>query len=279
MIKVAHRTFDNLYCRCPFGKHKDENPSLRIALTGQYAGTFKCFGCGKTGYAHELGIQIEAKPSGTSCQKKKKVVDWNTLQDKYWHRGYAELNRAFLASDWKVSINIMYHLGVGWDDEAWTFPMRNELYQIIGIQKRYLNGRKICMNGSKLGLFIPNQPLQSDALLITEGVSDTAVALNLGFAAIGRPSCNTGSRLIARWLQKHNIWYEKRKLWRSKWKKIVIVSDNGNDNEREGAIKLRNYLTKHWKIDMIIPEAKDLRQWVAEKGKDCIKQKLLEISK
>jgi len=275
MIKVAHRTLDNLYCRCPFGRHKDENPSLRIALTGQYAGTFKCFGCGKTGYAHELGIQIDAKPT-----KKKKVVDFQAMFNQSKPSIIAGKQMNILAEEWRVTPNDLDLLGYSWDGKAHIFPMKNEYKQIIGLQQRFPNGRKICVKGSSLGLGIPSQfPGKADTLLITEGFSDLAVALDLGYAGICRMSCNTGSRLIDRWLRRHCQIYGNARG------RIFVVSDNGNDDEREGAKKLQKFLlTKGWSVSIIKPEAKDLRSYRDLIGHEKTKQWLqdavnLEVTK
>jgi len=270
MIKVIRETEDNIYCLCPF--HPDTKESLCIHKTGFYAGQYRCWGCDAQGWAKDLGIQVDAKPT-----KKKKVVNWDALATQVNEEGTILPN---LAKEWKVNFSNLRQLGYGWRKNYHYFLMRNEFYQIIGIQKRYFNGRKICMDRSKLGLFLPLIFPRCDSLLIAEGVSDTAVALNLGFAAIGRPSCNTGSRLIARWLQEHNpALFVSNGVLRHKWDKIVIVSDTGNQNEIDGAIKLRNYLTKHWRVDIIKPEAKDLRAYRDLIGHEKTKNWLLEMTK
>jgi len=69
--------------------------------------------------------------------------------------------------------------------------MSNDFGKIIGIRRRLPNGRKISLTSSKTGLFIPADLSPEGLLLICEGPTDTAAALDLGFAAIGRPNCNS----------------------------------------------------------------------------------------
>ena len=119
-----------------------------------------------------------------------------------------------LATVLGVSGASLNRLNIGWDGEAYTFPMSNNFGSIIGIRRRFPNSRKVSVKGSKNGLFIP-QGLSADGfLLVCEGVSDTAAALNLGFSAIGRPNCNSKIEMTVKAA--------------SSQKEIVIAGDNDN---------------------------------------------------
>ena len=102
-----------------------------------------------------------------------------------------------LVSKWGLSSpEPLKQLKVGWAPyaRAYTFPMRDGGGTAIGIHLRYTSGEKLCMKGSKLGLFLPGKfdwDYQS-RLYICEGASDTAVLIDRGLRAIGRPS-NVGS--------------------------------------------------------------------------------------
>ena len=258
-LKVVRKTFNYIYAICPF--HDDHNPSLTIALTGPFAGLWRCWACGKHGQAVDLGIDFEISPVTQTLQ------DWDELQKQYEAKscyltpeGVVEKWK-LLAKEWGIQDKPLIVLGCGWDEKAYTFPMRNENRQIIGIQRRFPNGRKVCVEGSRLGLFIPNVPfhicLNFDMWLITEGVSDCAVALDMGFFAIGRPSCNTGDKLIQKWL--NNCWQKPNKM--------LIVADN-DEVGILGATRLKETLWETGRnCDIFIPPAKDLRQAVHDYGK------------
>ena len=54
--------------------------------------------------------------------------------------------------------------------------------KIIGIRRRFPDGTKVYVTGSKTGLFIPADLADIGVLLITEGPADCDTALDLGFA-------------------------------------------------------------------------------------------------
>ena len=96
-----------------------------------------------------------------------------------------------LADEWAVSVESLYALEIGFDDQcqAYTFPMRNAQGQIVGVRRRFYKDShsKRCVKGSSLGIFVPDGVTRANFQTIVEGESDTAAALTLGFAAIGRP--------------------------------------------------------------------------------------------
>lgn len=90
-----------------------------------------------------------------------------------------------------LSVESLCRLGVGWcsDHNAWTFPMTDSAGNVVGIRLRRPNGFKFAVTGGKEGLFIPStvEP-QPNRLLVSEGPTDTAALLDLGFNnAVGRP--------------------------------------------------------------------------------------------
>jgi hypothetical protein len=161
-----------------------------------------------------------------------------------------------------ISTKSLKRLRVGWDCEAYTFPMSNAESQIIGIRRRFPDGRKVSMIGSKTGLFIPIDLSSKGLLLICEGPTDTAAALDLGFAAIGRPNCNSKVNMTAEIV---------------KGRDVVIIGDN-DDGGRVGVERLSDTLALYCKDVRIVypPEGiKDLRDWLsigltAEKLRDII---------
>jgi len=98
-----------------------------------------------------------------------------------------------------VSHASLRRLGMGWcaSQSANTFPMFRHERRLLGIRMRGTDGRKWAIKGSKQGLFIPKGIPADKAIFVCEGPTDTAAMLDLGFAAIGRPSCMGASELIA----------------------------------------------------------------------------------
>jgi DNA primase len=261
-MKLIHSTNDYDRYLCPF--HDDREPSLVVSKRGPFAGMWRCFGCGKHGIVEELGLVVEAKP-----QPRKQQV-WDVLQKACvnWGEDLDAVNPNPLSKEWHVRLEILRQLGYGWDGAAHTFPMYNENGIIIGILRRFANGRKVCVEGSQLGLFAPNLCRPEHTLLITEGVSDCAVALEIGFLAIGRPSATAGEKLIVKWLNKQ---------W-PKTYNIIIVADNDKAGLK-GANDLYQTLVKvGWNCDVFVPPVgKDLREFTNKGGKQTVANCLGEI--
>jgi hypothetical protein len=87
----------------------------------------------------------------------------------------------------------------GWrGGPAWTFPMAGADGRTRGIRLRMHDGSKLSVRGGREGLFLPvGLPDRPALLVVTEGPTDAAAALSLGFAAVGRPSCSGGAEHVA----------------------------------------------------------------------------------
>lgn len=103
-----------------------------------------------------------------------------------------------------VAESALANLGVGYDPGrgcAWI-PMR-DADGTCGIQRRFTDGTKRAILGSRLGYFgTPLDELReirsrAKGLIITEGASDCMAACTLGFLAIGRAGCMPGDRADA----------------------------------------------------------------------------------
>jgi hypothetical protein len=81
---------------------------------------------------------------------------------------------------------------------VWSFPMLDPAGRVLGVRLRHPDGRKSAVPGSREGLFLPDGLLLRDGprgrLLVAEGPTDCAALLDLGFDAVGRPSCTGGVR-------------------------------------------------------------------------------------
>ncbi len=156
-------------------------------------------------------------------------------------------------------------LGIGWADResllqlgtscrgrgCWTFPMMDAAASVVGIRLRTEDGFKYAIAGGKQGLFIPTGLDTPDRLFVAEGATDTAALLDLGFAAVGRPSCNSGARILVGLVNSLRP------------SEIVIVGD-GDEPGIRGAESLTAVLRAYVRIVRTIypPDGiKDVRAW------------------
>jgi hypothetical protein len=123
--------------------------------------------------------------------------------------------------------------------------------QAVGIRLRTDLGRKFAAKGSKEGLFLPTDFDGTGLVLICEGPTDTAAMLDLGFQAVGRPSCTGGAALLVALVKRHRPG------------EVAIVADNDGPGQ-EGALGLVHRLVIHVPILRLLtpPDGKkDARAW------------------
>ncbi len=225
--------------------------------------------CGNAGYLHILADrpknqQRRSQRRFTVEQDDRQDKDFSFLQQQY-SRQIKDEQFNSLSRQLGVSTQSLKRLRIGWDGKAYTFGMSNDFgKKIVGIRRRFLNGQKVSLTGSKTGLFIPADLLSEGLLLICEGPTDTAAALDLGFDAIGRPNCNSKIEMTAKAARGRT--------------EIVIVGDN-DEVGRAGAEKLADALVLHYpSVKIIYPPdgIKDLRQWFRAGLKSCELQKIIE---
>jgi len=153
-LKIVKITNDRAYGFCPF--HNDTKPSFEVKLTGEHYGEYFCWGCGRTGTLAQVAMDtlLARKKSKPSINKKVTPINWDNLNGKYGMTYFFDADK--LGKPFECSRMSLNHLHCGWDGKkAFTFPMRNGNNEIIGIQRRFSDGKKIDVEGSRLGLFIP----------------------------------------------------------------------------------------------------------------------------
>ena len=158
-----------------------------------------------------------------------------------------------LADRLGLSVDSLERLRIGWSNEhsAWSFPMTDVLGNVRGIRLRFPNGRKLAVRGGHEGLFVPDDLDADEQLVIAEGPTDTAALLDLGFAAIGRPSCSGGVKLLVDICQRRDP------------SEVVVVAD-GDAPGRRGADSLAAVLVAYCQSVRVIapPDGlKDVRAW------------------
>jgi len=204
---------------------------------------------GAYGFIHRIR-QGAAKVLRVSSKSNTYPINWQILQD-------------FYESQYVDRVGEHSIIGEGWDGEAQTFPLYDSELNLTGIQRRFPDGSKRMIKGSKSGIFrshpfVPNR----SPIFICEGATDTKVALHLGFNAIGRLSCNSNKKIICELVKKYPDW------------KLVIIADN-DDVGRAGAKKLSETLFDIGRpADIVVPFHKDLRVWFEKEGGTSVKNVL-----
>jgi hypothetical protein len=159
-----------------------------------------------------------------------------------------------LADGLGVSTTSLTRLRIGWSirSSAWSFPMTDAAGNVPGIRLRRPDGRKFSVRGGHEGLFVPTKIDGRDRLLVCEGPTDTAALLDLGFAAVGRPSCTGGV--------KHLV----ELVGRPTPPELVIVADADPPGQRGSHNLAATLLAYVPTVRVITPAApyKDVRQWV-----------------
>lgn len=199
-----------------------------------------------------LSTQIPPKLVASPLAKKEPVElqalssRWQSTVNPIWLQSFSRRLT--------VSAGSLHRLGVGWSTfhRAWTFPMSDAQRRIMGIHLRRPDGTKLAVTGSRNGLFIPEELVNPDRLLIAEGVTDTAALLDLGFAAVGRPNCYGGITDLIDFCTFNKIFA------------AVVVADSDPLGIR-GAEALACVLAAYCAtVRIVVPPSpiKDVRQWV-----------------
>lgn len=152
--------------------------------------------------------------------------------------------------------------GRGWsrDDGAYVFPERDASGAVVGLSLRTPGGVKGAPKGGSRALCIPdNLDARPGLVLVVEGASDAAACLSLELVAVGRPSNLGGVEDLIDLLRERDV--------------IVVGERDGDSTRRpglEGAVRVAQDLADAWgrpiRRAMPPPGAKDLRDWVQQKG-------------
>jgi hypothetical protein len=207
-----------------------------------------------------LGIQRRQPPKldYVTCAKMQRRFEQNMRECQ------KELDA--LSASLHLSSDSLRYFGIGRDleNERWTFPMFDCQQRVIGFRTRYADGRKTCVFGSNVGLFLrPSALNRRGVVYVPEGVTSAAAAMDCGYSSIGRPSAFGG--------------WEMLPVLTALADKAVVCAENegvkwrgpGQDDEpwwpgMEGALTCARYLADHrvntWFLRM--PHGiKDMRDW------------------
>lgn len=238
-----------------------EHEDGTVAICARISDGGKIIGDKGAGWLHKLTADPN-RPKYKAPPKKMKVEripDWFQLV-RQCQQNLPDLSG--LSQELGLSSESLARLNVGYFRKCFTFPMRDGNNSFIGIRMRAKTG-KFSIPGSKNALFWPLGVFaESDNLLfICEGPSDTAAALDLGFDAIGRASCNTGLSYIKQMIGPYD-------------RQVVIMGDKDEAKTKpdgtvyypgqEGAVKLANDMKEFVQHVRVIkpPNANDFRAWL-----------------
>lgn len=170
---------------------------------------------------------------------------------------------------------------------CYTFPEKNALNQIVGINLRMESGKKLMVTGCRRGLYYANDWRNGNGTIyIVEGGSDTAAMLSMGLRAVGRPQCMPGrkcmndlTRLLMtssgpicvmgeRDRKAHEDLPERARSQHKPSCKGCAQCWPGRHGAKETAEKLRHRLRRR-KVRWSLPpgQAKDVRAWLNDQ--DC----------
>lgn len=282
-LSIIYSESDKVWSFCPH--HKDRvRPNLSISLLDKYYGRWKCWACGRNGYLDKwqmnrlnLSESIPHKNNEDSL-----LTRWQQFTESCCDNlKKFPLLKLGLAKQLNISTKSLDEWLVGYDGSSFTIPMfREDLddYHLqsgfCGVQRRFPDGTKCCITGSRLGLMYPHDYIGDYYIFICEGFSDGISVWDLGLQSIARPHCRHMDgieELITNVLDGVT--------------NVVIISDN-DPVGMEGAKKLQGMLEMVYCGDdfdyegyidcTIFPldGAKDIREYIAVKGKDYVKQEL-----
>ena len=219
------------------------------------------------GWIHDLRKGITKRPKRRSLTLKRPRLDFSEMLPRF--RVEPRLIDE-LAAQLGVSSKNLCRLDVGWSPtrQAWTFPMRNGSGDVVGIRLRQLDGKKKSVTGSREGIFIPNDLEKNRQLLVAEGPTDATALLDLGYSAIGRPSCSGGAAFVCQFVRNHRC------------RQVVIAADMDIPGQN-GAEKLASVLLPYVKSLCIIappPGFKDFRDWRKKTATSKDLQKLIDAA-
>lgn len=223
----------------------DEAPELVLCMRSESDWPSK-----NGGWIHDLRKGNTQRRKSRPLTLKRRHIDFSEMLSKF--RVEQELIDE-LASQLGVSSTSLCRLGVGWSPtrQAWTFPMKNGIGEVVGIRLRQLNGKKKSMTGSREGVFIPDGLDASKQFMVAEGPTDAAALMDLGFSAIGRPSCSGGTAHVCRLIRNHSCH------------RVVIAADPDKPGQL-GAENLAKMILPFVKSLCVItppPGFKDFRDW------------------
>lgn len=231
--------------------------------------------CGEAGWLHRRADPIKGAP--TPKQKAEPTSapkDWPALAAKFAANLDAGRRRN-LAAKLRLptdALDALPLLGFNSADPGgacFTFAEMGASGNVVGLNRRFKDGSKKAMHGSKRGLTLPagwrDRPCP---LFVVEGPTDAAALTAAGLAAVGRPSNAGGVALLSELLRDLNADHD-----------ILIVGENDQKLDgawpgRAGALSVARGLAAalgrpvRWALAP--SDAKDVRDWLTAEARAAV---------
>lgn len=174
-------------------------------------------------------------------------------------------------------------LGTGKNDDEgryYTFPEFDARGRVIGLSRRFNDGSKKCMSGSKRGLSLPHGWRDRPGpVFVVEGPTDAAALTAAGLAAVGRPSNSGGVGHLG------DLFHELPPD-----RPVIVVGENDQKPDglwpgRDGAESIARSLMAVMGrlVPWVLPPggAKDVRAWLtaADRGESSWQARGAELAK
>lgn len=207
-VEVPLSAGDDVSVRCfanpDAHTHSDRSKSCVLNLI---SGLWHCHGCSTSGNAYKaaLAVNLPEPYARVLAQRFGLFLEVAKLE-KVKLPGERELKRwrVALVGDpvitdrlWELkgwTLRAIVRLGLGWDGERLTFPIRDARLRIIGLV-RYLPGgspKSLALPGSKRSLFpVPEITRRSLPLFVVEGEPDAVAVWSCGFQAVAIPGAGS----------------------------------------------------------------------------------------
>lgn len=221
------------------------------------------------GHVHRLTDAPYPLPAPMPPERPVPSIDAGQMMSR-WRDATTADQFATMAGKLGVSAYAIMALGAAFASEhrAWAFPMYDDRCSgesmAVGIRLRNESGDKWAVKGSRSGFFFPFRMKGAvNTVLIVEGPTDAAAAIDLGFLCIGRASCRGG---------ESQVMSELAQLCPSE---VVMVYDNDGPGV-EGAELLASKIQKRHRLVRMVPPTKDLRSFVRCGGTRSIFDSMLK---
>jgi hypothetical protein len=215
--------------------------------------------CGEAGWLHR-----RTEPAATKVAPKKAPTDWRACAATFAANLDAN-RRAELATTLRLpaeALAALSYLGFNPTDSAgacFTFAEMDVAGNVVGLLRRFCDGSKKAVSGSKRGLTLPvGWKDGASPVFIVEGASDVLAMTAAGLTAIGRPSKDGGVKLLV-------------ELLKDETRDVVVIGEHDRKEDgswpgRAGAVHVATALAQalgqlvRWALPPV--GAKDVRAWL-----------------
>ncbi len=228
--------------------------------------------CGEAGWLHRLAERVVVWPKSKKTKPTGAPKDWHALAATFAANLDAD-RRGKLAAKLGLpadALDALALLGFNPDDPGgacFTFAEFDAAGNVVGLNRRFEDGSKKAMAGSRRGLTLPTGWRDRPGpVFVVEGPTDAAALFAAGLAAVGRPSNTGGVAMLADLFRK------------DPGREIVVVGENdqratgwpGLDGAVAVGRGLAAKLGSPVRRTMPPEPAKDVRDWLTADARAAV---------